>query len=139
MTNLRVNCPKCGALLGVDEVHIGRQGQCKRCGAKFIISPPTDSQQASPAAIPLQQDAAITAEVRTSGLAIASFVLGILSIFTLCLTAIPAIVLGIVGLVKVEKSGGRLRVYSLASSADLAMRLEPAPTDRVRPSVCCES
>ena len=108
MTNLRVNCPNCGALLVVDEVHIGREGQCKRCGAKFIISRPTDSQQASPPAIPLQQDAATTAEVRTSGLAIASFVLGILSIFTLCLTAVPAIVLGIVGLVKVEKSGGRL-------------------------------
>jgi len=107
MTNLRVNCPNCGALLVVDEVHIGREGQCKRCGAKFIISRPTDSQQASPPAIPLRQDAP-TAEVRTSGLAIASFVLGILSIFTLCLTAIPAIILGIVGLVKVEKSGGRL-------------------------------
>jgi len=94
-------------LLEVDEAHIGREGQCKQCGAKFILSRPTDSEQASPPAIPLRQDAP-SSEVRTSGLAITSFVLGILSIFTLCLTAIPAIILGIVALVKVEKSGGRL-------------------------------
>jgi hypothetical protein len=45
---------------------------------------------------------------RTSGLAIAAFVLGILSIFTLGVTIIPAIVLGIVAFVIIEKSGGRL-------------------------------
>jgi prepilin-type processing-associated H-X9-DG protein len=46
---------------------------------------------------------------KTSGLAIASFVLGILSFCTFFITAIPAIILGIVGLVKIAHSGGRLR------------------------------
>ena len=46
--------------------------------------------------------------VKTSGLAIAALVLGILSIFTLGLTAIPAIILGIISLVRIEKSGGRI-------------------------------
>ena len=46
--------------------------------------------------------------VKTSGLAIAALILGILSIFTLGLTAIPAIILGIISLVTIEKSGGRI-------------------------------
>ncbi len=41
-------------------------------------------------------------------MAIAALVLGILSIFTCALTAIPAIILGIVSLVRIEKSGGSL-------------------------------
>jgi hypothetical protein len=41
-------------------------------------------------------------------MAIAALVLGIMSIFTCALTAIPAIILGIVSLVRIEKSGGRL-------------------------------
>jgi len=46
---------------------------------------------------------------KTSGLAIASFILGIVSFCTFFLTAIPAIILGIVGLVKIANSGGRLK------------------------------
>jgi len=41
-------------------------------------------------------------------MAIAALVLGIMSIFTCGLTAIPAIILGIVSLVRIEKSGGSL-------------------------------
>ncbi len=46
--------------------------------------------------------------VKTSGMAIAALVLGILSIFTLGLTAIPALIFGIISLVIIEKSGGRI-------------------------------
>jgi len=52
--------------------------------------------------------------VKTSGLAIASLVLGILAPFTCFLTAIPAIVLGIIAIVKVSKSAGRLKGNGLA-------------------------
>jgi len=45
---------------------------------------------------------------KMSGLAIAAFVLGILSLFSCGLTVIPAIVLGVVSFVIIEKSGGRL-------------------------------
>ncbi len=46
---------------------------------------------------------------KTSGLAIASFVFGILSFCTFFITALPAVVLGIVALVKIANSGGRLK------------------------------
>jgi prepilin-type processing-associated H-X9-DG protein len=46
--------------------------------------------------------------IKTSNMAIAALVLGILSIFTCGLTTIPAIILGIVSLVRIEKSGGSL-------------------------------
>ena len=46
---------------------------------------------------------------KTSGAAIASMVLGILSLFCSFLTAIPALICGAVALVKINKSGGRLR------------------------------
>jgi prepilin-type processing-associated H-X9-DG protein len=50
-----------------------------------------------------------SSNAKTSGLAITSLVLAILSPFTCLLTAIPAIILGIVGLVKISKSGGQLK------------------------------
>jgi prepilin-type processing-associated H-X9-DG protein len=46
---------------------------------------------------------------RTSGLAIASFVLGILSFCTFFTTGIVAIILGIISLVKIGKSSGQLK------------------------------
>lgn len=46
---------------------------------------------------------------QTSGLAIASLVLGLLSFCTFFITGIVAIVLGIISLVKISKSGGRLK------------------------------
>ena len=51
---------------------------------------------------------------KTSGLAIASLVLGILSFFTCFITAIPAIILGVVGLLKINKSSGQLKGTGLA-------------------------
>ncbi|MHC4396656.1 MAG: DUF4190 domain-containing protein [Planctomycetota bacterium] len=53
-------------------------------------------------------------DAKTSGLAITSLVLGILSIFTCFVTVIPAIIFGIIGLVKIEKSAGRLKGKGLA-------------------------
>ena len=52
-------------------------------------------------------------KVKISGLAIASFVLGILSVLG-GLTAIPAIILGIIALIVIEKSGGRLTGLAFA-------------------------
>jgi len=65
---------------------------CSSCGS-VLTSTPTEA----PAVV-----------VKTSGMAIAALVLGILSIFTLGLTAIPALIFGIISLVIIEKSGGRL-------------------------------
>jgi len=46
--------------------------------------------------------------VKTSGMAIAALVLGILSFFSLGITALPALIFGIISLVIIEKSGGRI-------------------------------
>ena len=51
---------------------------------------------------------------KTSGLAIAALVLGIISLFSCGITAIPAIILGIIGYTKIEKSGGKLVGRDLA-------------------------
>jgi len=53
-------------------------------------------------------------QAKTSGLATASLVLGILAPFTCFITAIPAIALGIVALIKISKSVGRLKGSGLA-------------------------
>ena len=53
-------------------------------------------------------------DAKTSPLAIASLILGVLAPFTCFITAIPAIVLGIVGLVKISKSAGQLKGSGLA-------------------------
>jgi len=57
---------------------------------------------------------ALAPDAKTSGLAIAALVLGILTFFTLGITAIPAIICGIIGLVKIEKSAGQLKGKGLA-------------------------
>jgi WD40 repeat protein len=37
MAKLKIACPACGTTLTVDEVHLGKTGRCKQCGAKFPI------------------------------------------------------------------------------------------------------
>lgn len=53
-------------------------------------------------------------KVKTSGAAIASLVLGVLSLFCSLLTAIPAVVCGVVALVKINKSPGRISGQGMA-------------------------
>jgi len=51
---------------------------------------------------------------KTSTLAIWSFVLALMGLFTLMITALPALICGIVGLVKIGNSEGRLKGKGLA-------------------------
>jgi len=85
-------CPKCG-VENVEGVQL-----CKSCS--WVL--------ASTSVVEVCQDA------KTSGLAITSLVLTILVPFTFLLTTLPAIIFGIVALVKIEKSGGRLKGKGLA-------------------------
>ena len=62
---------------------------------------------------PLPPDASAP---RTSGLAIASLVLGILSLFLNVLASIPAIICGILALIGIKNSRGRLTGKGLAIS-----------------------
>jgi len=56
----------------------------------------------------------IAPDAKTSKLAVTALVLAVLSPFTFCITAIPAMIFGIVGLFKIEKSAGRLKGKGLA-------------------------
>lgn len=80
---------------------------CPRCGKEN----PDNAQACSHCNSLLPSLSAMMppAIARTSSLAIASFVLGILSFCTFYITAIPAIILGIVALVKIAHSNGRLK------------------------------
>ncbi len=66
-------------------------------------APPTLSPVAAPAA-----------PAKTSGMAVTSLVLGILGMFTCGVTALAGLILGIVAMVKVKNSGGRLGGGGLA-------------------------
>jgi prepilin-type processing-associated H-X9-DG protein len=63
--------------------------------------------------LPVLSDAPQTG-VKTSALAIWSFVLAIIGLFTFMLTALPALICGIIGLVKISKSKGQLKGTGLA-------------------------
>ena len=81
-----MNCPKCGTQ-NPDNAQV-----CSSCSSE-LLKAQTGIEEIIP---------------RTSGLAIVAFVLGILSLFSCGLTILPAIILGIVSFVVIEKSGGRL-------------------------------
>ncbi|TKJ38888.1 MAG: hypothetical protein CEE38_04105 [Planctomycetes bacterium B3_Pla] len=87
-------CPKCGTE-NADDAQV-----CRSCS--WALTNVTTA------------DAAPAPAAKTSGLAIASLVLGLLSPLTCFLTAIPAIILGIVSLVKISGSAGRLKGSGLA-------------------------
>jgi hypothetical protein len=83
-----MNCPKCGTQ-NSDYTQI-----CIACGCNLGGAPASHIAPPAPTSV--------------SSLAIVAFILGLLSLCSGGLTALPAIILGIIGLVKIEKSGGRL-------------------------------
>ena len=80
---------------------------CARCGAENPDGAQICSSCSAVLSAATPQGPAVP--VKTSGLAIASLVLGILSPFTCFLTALPGIILGIVALVKIQTSAGQLK------------------------------
>ena len=81
-------CPKCGAL-NPDSARL-----CSACGQimEFAVPQVPDSAMMRP---------------QVSGWAVATLVLGILSPFTCMLTTLPAVITGIIALVKIGNSNGR--------------------------------
>lgn len=86
---------------------------CRNCGREI---PEGASQcahcQASP--VPAGPPGRTSAQPRTSAMAVVSLVLGILNFISLGIPALLGLVLGIVSLVKINRSGGRLRGHGLA-------------------------
>ena len=87
-------CSKCGVQ------NADGATQCVNCGGVLADAPQQAEVQAVSVAV---------AESKTSGLAIASLVMGILSLFCSIFMAIPAIICGIIALVKISKSNGQLK------------------------------
>ena len=85
-------CPKCG---------VENQEDAKLCrSCSWVL---TSVEPVAPAP-----------DAKTSALAVASLVLGILSFCTFCITAPLGIILGIIGLFKIEKSQGKLKGKGIA-------------------------
>lgn len=93
-------CPKCGRENPEGAVY------CTGCGEQLpVAAHPPGAPTPPPPPSPTP---------RTSGLAIASLVLGILAWMSWGLTALPGIVLGILGIRQVSRSQGRLTGQGLA-------------------------
>ena len=88
----KMYCPKCGT-----ENDEGRE-LCGSCGEALACKP-------------LQ---VAIVDAKASGYAITALVLGLLSLCTNMLTALPAIIFGIVALVKISKSNGQLKGNGMA-------------------------
>jgi prepilin-type processing-associated H-X9-DG protein len=103
-----VTC-ECGKQFQTRDENVGRRARCPDCGRELII-PKGD---ADPYDAPTLLEAV---EPRTSGKAIASLVLGLLSLFCTLFTGIPAIILGALGLSDIARSKGRLQGKGMATA-----------------------
>ena len=89
-----MRCPKCSAEIQSEVV------VCPFCGAQLAAGP------SGPELV----------IVRTSRLAIAALVLGVLSVFTVGVLSVPAVILGIVALSVMDPKGGRVTGHGLATA-----------------------
>jgi prepilin-type processing-associated H-X9-DG protein len=103
----------CGKQFQTKDENAGRRARCPDCGRELIIPGPGGAgvvgDEFAPASAPFKGGTP-----RTSGKAIASLVLGALSLVCTLFTGIPAIILGCLGLMDIEKSGGRRTGKGLA-------------------------
>lgn len=99
-------CIHCGTKNPDDAKH------CFSCGREMVVPVADSGGATSPTAVPSQQPGAVAS--RTSGLAIASLVLGILGLRSAGILALPGLIFGIIGLVQIQRSQGRLRGKGLA-------------------------
>lgn len=98
-----MRCPRCQAE-NPDDAQI-----CSSCSANLnAAAPPPPAAPQGPATAQMPFPA------KTSGMAIAALVLGILSPLTFYITALPAIILGIIALVNIGRSAGQLKGKGLA-------------------------
>ena len=86
---------------------------CSKCGVQNSEEATLCVNCGSVLGAPVAQPAG-GMEAQTCGLAIASLVMGVLSIFCSIVLALPAIICGIIALVKISKSQGQLKGNGLA-------------------------
>ncbi|HMB07398.1 MAG TPA: DUF1559 domain-containing protein [Isosphaeraceae bacterium] len=101
-----VTC-ECGKQFRTRDENAGRRARCTDCGRELIIPKADVNPDDAPALLE-------AVEPRTSGKAIASLVLGLMSLLCTIFTGIPAIILGILGIVDIDRSRGGLRGKGMA-------------------------
>jgi len=43
MAKITVTCPKCGAQYNIEDTHVGKTGQCKKCNTTFVLKEPVEA------------------------------------------------------------------------------------------------
>jgi len=124
---IRFTCD-CGKQLQAKDEHAGRKTRCPDCGRELVIAASSGDPERAEAirALPEEKprrrrfeedeedDAPQPRRAGTSGKAIASLILGLMSFFCTLFTGIPAIILGILGLRDVNRSNGRVKGQGMA-------------------------
>ena len=119
MADIHFNCSKCGQTLEVDESGVGMQVNCPKCNQSITVPPASSPakpvvrlvpQPPSSGTIPMQFNTENHRQTdsRTCGVAIASMILGILSLLSCGITGIPAVICGHIARSKIRKSAGAL-------------------------------
>ncbi len=98
-----VLCPQCGQKLQARDEYAGQKVPCPSCGTPLQLEG-TANPYASPG---YQGPIGPLPDARTSGAAVASLILGALSLVFTILTGIPAIILGVIAQSSIGKSAGR--------------------------------
>jgi prepilin-type processing-associated H-X9-DG protein len=99
---------ECGHLFEASEAEIGLLAPCPVCGRKTMVAKPAPPSEVL--FIPWEPE-----PTTVSGKAIASLAFGVLFFFA-CLTGLPAIILGQMAVRDIERSGGRLKGWWLATA-----------------------
>ena len=110
---IRFSC-ECGKKLQVPDESAGGHTACPDCGRDVRVP---DVAEAVPA-FPAEQETVYAdhepGRRKTSGKAIASLVLGLASFLCSIFTGIPAVILGIISLVEISRTRGRIKGQGLA-------------------------
>ncbi len=113
-----MRCPNCGK-----ENSEGSKS-CQHCGHQFAAPGPSAPAGSKPAAIP-ETRSAISQAPRTSGMAIASLVLGILGGCSFGLAGIVGLILGIIAYREIGRSQGQIRGKGMAITGIILGALFP--------------
>ena len=119
MSDMEFDCPHCSHGLVVDTRGAGMQVNCPECGEPIEIPVPdwlAEEELEAGAPAPAASWAPAPVE-GTSGLSVASMVLGILSVLAFCVSplfALPAVICGHLGRASVRRAGGALRGEGMA-------------------------
>lgn len=131
-------CPQCGMNLKAPDTTLGKLVSCPKCGTQFVAAAasaappplpaaPADAPPAAPGIPPSNQawvqpgyaqPPAYPPRPPTSGMAVASLVLGIVSIPTCGLYGIPSLVCGILAVVFAGKARAQIDSGQAAPSSE---------------------